>query len=102
MKMKNIITAIGEEEIYNILKEYKELNILYKDIQYEEGIIEAINLTQNVEIIIINNELIVNKELEKIVQEIILLISSIFSSRISILTESKFKSLYSMELILEL
>lgn len=72
MKMKNIITAIGEEEIYNILKEYKELNILYKDIQYEEGIIEAINLTQNVEIIIINNELIVNKELEKIVQEIIL------------------------------
>ena len=70
--MKNIITAIGDEDIYNILKGYKELNILYKDIQYEEGIIEAINLTKNAEIIIINNEIIVNKELEEIVQEIIL------------------------------
>lgn len=67
-----IITAISNPEINEKLKEYKEIEIIGKDIQYKEAIIELIEKIINIEIIILKENIpgqIEEKELIKKLQE---------------------------------
>ena len=53
--MKNIVTAIGYPEFNQKLKENEEYNILSKDIQYQEGILEILEKEEKIDLIIISN-----------------------------------------------
>ena len=55
--MKNIITAIGNEMLNESLKKEKNINIIGKDIQYKEGILETLEQYKDINIIIINEKL---------------------------------------------
>lgn len=50
----NIITALSNPEIHEELKKVNEFNILTKDIQYQEGIIETLNEIHIVDILIMS------------------------------------------------
>ena len=52
--MKKIITALGNQYVNNKLKEYEEINVIVKDIQYKEGIIEILEQENNIDYIIIS------------------------------------------------
>lgn len=52
--MKNVLTALGNENVNNKLKQYKEIKILTKDIQYKEGIIEILEKQKEIDYIIIS------------------------------------------------
>ena len=53
--MKKIITALGDEKIYNILKQENNIETIVNDIQYKEGIIEILEKYFDIDFIIINN-----------------------------------------------
>lgn len=96
--MKNIITAIGNEDLNNILKKYNQVNVLYKDIQYEEGINEILNTENNVDLLIISDDILLNKNIFEIVNEIILIkkeieIIIIFSKKLEIDNLYKIKNI---------
>ncbi len=55
--MKNIITAIGNEMLNESLKKEKNINIIGKDIQYKEGILETLEQYKDINILIINEKL---------------------------------------------
>lgn len=84
--MKNIITAIGNEELNNELKRKEEVNIVNSDIQYQEGIIETIERYPNIDMVIISEEIIGNLELEDLIRSIIIIKNDI---EIIIITEQK-------------
>lgn len=71
--MKRIITAVGNEELNNILKERNEYIVESPDIQYQEGIIEALDKYKNIDIAIINEDIIGNLDLEDLIRSIIIL-----------------------------
>lgn len=75
--MKNIITAIGDEKLNNILSKYENINVLYKDIQYEEGVLETLNIENKVDLLIISDEILIKKNIYEIVQEINLKIKNV-------------------------
>ena len=52
--MKKLITALLNETVNNKLREYNEINVLMKDIQYQEGIIEALEMNKEMEYIILS------------------------------------------------
>lgn len=53
-----IITAIGNPYLNEKLKYYKDCQIIGKDIQYQDGIIEMLEEINDIDIIIISNNLI--------------------------------------------
>ena len=55
--MKNIITALQSPNIGYMLQEKKMCNVVTKDIQYQEGIIEILEKQKNIEIIFIKESL---------------------------------------------
>lgn len=62
----NIITAIGNTKFNEKLKNIKNINVIGKDIQYKEGIIEVLELFPNINLIFLSDILpgmIDNKEL---------------------------------------
>lgn len=71
--MKNIITAINNPKINEELKINNKFNIIGKDIQYKEGIIDALenNKNKNINLIIINPEIPGEIKTEKIIEKII-------------------------------
>lgn len=71
--MKRIITAIGNEKLNNILREKEEIIIENKDIQYQEGIFEALDKYKNIDIVVLNEDIIGNLELEDLIRSIIIL-----------------------------
>lgn len=71
--MRNIITAIGNEELNNILNGRSEINIVNPDIQYQEGIIEAIEMYPNIDMVILSEDIIGNLELEDLLRSIIIM-----------------------------
>ena len=71
--MKNIITAIGNEELNNILSGRSEINIVNTDIQDQEGIIEAIEMYSNIDMVILNEDIIGDLELEDLLRSIIIM-----------------------------
>ena len=55
--MLKIITAIGNEYINNILKNIEEIQIISKDIQYKEGIIEILERFKDIDYILLNKNI---------------------------------------------
>ena len=69
--MKKIITALGNEKIYNILKQENDIEIVVNDIQYKEGIVEVLEKYFDIDFIIINNLLQGEISLEDLIKKII-------------------------------
>ena len=57
MKKIKVLTAIGNENLNNILKNQNEFEILENDIFYKEGILEFLEKNNNVDILIIYEKL---------------------------------------------
>ena len=57
IKIKNILTAIGDPLLNTQLKELGKFNIINKDIQYQDGVLEILELNKNINFLIINNTL---------------------------------------------
>lgn len=53
----NIITALGNEEINNRLKNINELEIIGKDIQYQEALIDILENTEKIDLLILSSVL---------------------------------------------
>lgn len=75
--MKRIITAIGNEELNKILKQQKDILIENSDIQYQEGIIEAIDKYPKTDIVILYENIIGEIELEDLIRSIVIVKNSI-------------------------
>ena len=71
-KLIKVITAIGNEELNNILKK-EEVIIESPDIQYQEGIIEALEKYPDTNIIILNENIIGNLETEELIRNIVMI-----------------------------
>lgn len=52
-----VITAIGNPYVSEKLKQYENIEIVGKDIQYQEGIIEVLEIRNDIELLIISNTL---------------------------------------------
>ena len=68
--MKNVITAIGNEQLNNILNETEIVKVLNQDIQYQEGIFEALEKYENVDTLIINENIIGALEIQELIRAI--------------------------------
>ena len=55
--MINILTAIGNENINDQLNKINNINIVFKDIQYREGILEILELYKDIDILIISDNI---------------------------------------------
>lgn len=68
--MKKIITALLNEKVHEKLKEYQEINVLLNDIQYQEGIIEALEINKEIEYIILSELLPGELNLKELIEKI--------------------------------
>lgn len=66
-----VITAIGNPIINNKLREYKEYEVIGKDIQYEEGIFELLEQIKNIDIIFLSNALPEEFDFKKLIDKIL-------------------------------
>ncbi len=68
--MKRVITAIGNEKLNIELKKENNIEIICKDIQYKEGILEILEKNKNIDIIIlseiISGKITIKELIEKI------------------------------------
>lgn len=71
--MKNIVTAIGYPEFNQKLKENEEYNILSKDIQYQEGILEILEKEEKIDLIIISNYILGDYDFKIFIERILIL-----------------------------
>lgn len=71
--MKNVITAIGDKKLNDILKSLDEIDVKTSDILYQEGVIEALDKYPDIDIIILSEEIIGIMDIKDIVRNIILL-----------------------------
>lgn len=70
--MKKVITAVGNEKLNNMLKEKDGIVTKASDIQYQEGIIEALEEYQDIDILILKDDLIGGMETEELIRRIIM------------------------------
>lgn len=68
--MKKVITAIGNEELNNILKVQRDIIVENPDIQYQEGIIEALDKYRDIDMVILYENIIGELELEDLIRSI--------------------------------
>lgn len=68
--MKKIITALGDPILNNELKKYKEFQIMINDIQYQEAIIEFLEIEKNIDYIILNEILPGTISIEEVINKI--------------------------------
>lgn len=68
--IKKILTAIGNPILNNQLKMENNLEVINNDIQYQEGIIETLEVRSEIDFIIISQLLPGDIELEKLVEKI--------------------------------
>ncbi len=52
--MKNIITALANPELNEVLKKEKGIKVEYKDIQYQEGVLEILKENNQIDILILS------------------------------------------------
>lgn len=71
--MKRIITAIGNEVLNNILKRQKNILVESTDIQYQEGIIEALDKYPKTDMVILHEDIIGELELEDLIRSILII-----------------------------
>ena len=70
--MKKIITAIGEKELNDILRELEGIEVKTSDIIYQEGIIEALDKYPDINLVIIKEDIIGNIQIEELIRNIII------------------------------
>ena len=75
--MKQIITAIGNPNLNEILKKENNLKIMSDDIQYKEGILEFLELNKNIDFIILSELIPGNLEIKELIQKIKLINNNI-------------------------
>lgn len=68
--MKKILTAINNPKLNEKLKKENIAEIIGKDIQYKEGIIEILEKNKNIDLIIISENLPGEISIEKLIEEI--------------------------------
>lgn len=68
--MKKIVTALGNPILNNELKKYKEFQIMINDIQYQEAIIEFLEIEKNIDYIILNEILPGTITIEELINKI--------------------------------
>ena len=88
VKIKNVITAIGNPMLNNELKN-EEINILCGDILYKEGIIEYLEKNINADFIVLDDELPGNIDTDELIEKVRSLNRKI---RIILITNNKNKS----------
>ncbi len=70
IKIKNILTAVGNPKINNELKKYKLFNIINNDIQYQDGVLEILEINKKIDYLILNQLLPGNYRLEELIEKI--------------------------------
>lgn len=58
--MKKVITAIGNPYLNKKLKEKEEYDVLVRDIQYQEGVIDIIKIYKKIDLLVVSTEIIEN------------------------------------------
>ncbi len=69
--MKQIITALGNPLLNDKLKEEKDLKILTKDIQYQDGIFESLEKEHKIDYLILSEILLGEYKIENLIEKII-------------------------------
>ena len=68
--MKKIITAINNPKLNEELKKEKKFEIIGKDIQYKEAILEILEKNKNIDLIILSEKIMGEIRLEKLIKKI--------------------------------
>ena len=68
--MINIILAIEDKKIYEEIEKEKEINIISKNVQYKEGILEVLEKNKNIQYIIFNENIFGQLSLEELLIKI--------------------------------
>ena len=68
--MKKIITALGNQNLSEKIKKYKNIEILTKDIQYQEGIFEVLEKEKNIDFLILSENLLGKNKIENLIKKI--------------------------------
>lgn len=84
--MKKIVTAIGSQNLNENLKTQNGIEIIGKDIQYEEGIFEILEKEKDIDFLILNKEIIQESNMIEIIEKIKLINQNI---KIILILENK-------------
>ncbi len=68
--MKKIITALQNENVNKKLAEYDNVKIMANDIQYQEGILEVLEVEENIDFIIFSELLPGSMKIEELIEKI--------------------------------
>lgn len=68
--MKKVITALLNKNVNNKLKEYEEIKVIMNDIQYQDGIIEALEINEEIEYIILSELLPGEYTIKELIEKI--------------------------------
>ena len=68
-----IITALGDSYINNKLREEKKYEIIGKDIQYQEGVLEILEENNNIDVVILTNNIPSEIDFKTLINKIIYL-----------------------------
>jgi len=66
----NILTAINNEKIFKELKMKNNINIVSKNIQYKEGILEILEKNNNIDCVIMNENISGQIKIEELIKKI--------------------------------
>ena len=67
--MINLITAVGNPYINEQIKNMENYNVILKDIQYFEGILEILKIHKNIDILLISTTILLEKNFIEIIRE---------------------------------
>lgn len=68
--MQVVITALLNKTVNEKLKEYKEIKVIMNDIQYQEGIIEALEINKDIDVLILSELLPGQLNIKELIEEI--------------------------------
>lgn len=68
--MKKVITALINQNVNNKLKQYNDIEIVMNDIQYQEGIFEALEVELNIDYIILSELLPGSQTIKELIEKI--------------------------------
>ena len=70
IKMIKIITALGNPEVNNRLRNIEEFEVLKNDIQYQDGILEALDNEKNINYLILSEIIPGENKIEDLIEKI--------------------------------
>ena len=68
--MLKIITALGNPEVNNRLRNIEEFEVLKNDIQYQDGILEALDNEKNINYLILSEIIPGENKIEDLIEKI--------------------------------